>query len=304
MWVDASDDKAAEHLLNATGLFPKPLPQLRVGATDDDSASDHSADLRKRLKDNFRFLGRLFGKALMDNRIVPLPLHPLFLDCVVGRSVGRAQLAQLIGANEADSEIAKKWPGGTLVATALAIERAVVKETAKMQVSTELLAGSEQELEPEPEQQPESAASRLESDAAAAVAGRKLAEACPGIVTEDSEMTVAEYLEYGATFDDPGNIDPTQPAPLIDGGSERSVTVECIGEYLDAVQAQWLGNGVALQRKAFAQGLGEVFSVDALLAFTGAEIVAMVSNTCVCTTAADAHSICLMCTLSLHKHLS
>jgi hypothetical protein len=82
-------------------------------------------------------------------------------------------------------------------------------------------------------------------------------------------------LEYGATFDDPSS---SEPAPLVDGGSEKSVTVECIGEYLDAVQAQWLGDGVALQRKAFSQGLGEVFAVDALLAFTGAEMIAMVSN--------------------------
>ena len=56
------------------------------------------------------------------------------------------------------------------------------------------------------------------------------------------------------------------------------VTVGCIGDYLDAVQAQWLGDGVAIQCKAFSQGLGEVFALDALLAFTGAEMVAMVST--------------------------
>ena len=89
-------------------------------------------------------------------------------------------------------------------------------------------------------------------------------------------VTIAEYLEYGgATFDDPSS--PELP-PLLDGGSERPVTVECIGEYLDAVQARWLGDGVALQCKAFSQGLGEVFAVDALLAFTGAEMIAMVSD--------------------------
>lgn len=264
MWVDASEDKSAEHLLNATGLFPKPLPRAQTGATDSDSASE----LRKRLTDDFRFLGRLFGKALMDNRIVPLPLHPLFLDCVLGRAVGRAQLAQLIGANATDSDIPKKWPGGTLVAIALAIERAVVAEMTTIKGFSEAPAGSEQEPEPEPVD-----GFRLESDAATAVAGRKLEEICPGM-TQGGE-TVAEYLEYGATFDDPSS---SEPAPLVDGGSEKSVTVECIGEYLDAVQAQWLGDGVALQRKAFSQGLGEVFAVDALLAFTGAEMIAMVSN--------------------------
>merc|ERR1711871_399909 len=101
-----------------------------------DSTSDQCADLRIRLEDDFRFLGRLFGKALMDNRIVPLPLHPLFLDCVLGRAIGRAQLAQLIGANMTDAEIPKKWPGGTLVASALAIEQAVATEIATRRAST------------------------------------------------------------------------------------------------------------------------------------------------------------------------
>lgn len=56
------------------------------------------------------------------------------------------------------------------------------------------------------------------------------------------------------------------------------MTVDCITEYLDAVANQWLDKGIIVQRKAFSQGLAEVLSLDALLAFTGAEMVAMVSH--------------------------
>jgi hypothetical protein len=303
MWVDASDDKTAEHLLNATGLFPKPLPRPQPCTTTttastaaSSDAEDQGASLRKLMDDRFRFLGRLFGKALMDNRIVPLPLHPLFLDCVVGRSLGRAQLTELIGANTGDPEIAKKWPGGTLVANALAIETAVAEAMASARNATEAAAEPEPEpeLEPEPEPEPD-LTSKAKSDAAAEVASRKVAAVCPGMASQGGEMTVAEYLEYGATFEDPGNTDPTTPAPLVDGGSDMAVTVDCISEFLDAVAAHWMGEGVALQRRAFAQGLGEVLSLDALLAFTGAEMVAMVSPrlkaVCCATTGSWFHSL-------------
>jgi hypothetical protein len=84
MWIPDMPAADTEHLLNPIGLFPAALPQ---------SCSEEAIALVKR---KFLFLGRLFGKALMDNRTIPMPLHPLFIDAALGRAPGVADLGTIL----------------------------------------------------------------------------------------------------------------------------------------------------------------------------------------------------------------
>ena len=69
---------------------------------------------------------------------------------------------------------------------------------------------------------------------------------------------------------------PHTDGAVFQGGAERAVTVANLGEYLSLLAERWFGAGIALQRRAFQDGLRDVLELDALLAFTGPEVVAMI----------------------------
>lgn len=60
---------------------------------------------------------------------------------------------------------------------------------------------------------------------------------------------------------------------LVKGGSEKSVTIENVGEYVDKVVDMTLGSGVQGQVDAFRTGFSQVFPYSALKAFTPNELV-------------------------------
>jgi len=66
---------------------------------------------------------------------------------------------------------------------------------------------------------------------------------------------------------------PGYPIDLVEGGSEQSVTIENVDQYVDAVLDFTLGSGVQRQVDAFRTGFSEVFPYSALKAFTPAELV-------------------------------
>jgi len=70
-------DSSVSYIDPGHGLFPLPLPR-----------SPKNAQLTK-VRSKFRFLGRLVAKAVMDSRIVDLPLHPALLTSLLG---GAAEL--------------------------------------------------------------------------------------------------------------------------------------------------------------------------------------------------------------------
>ncbi|KAG7382582.1 hypothetical protein PHYPSEUDO_004723 [Phytophthora pseudosyringae] len=73
---DIADDTAV--IRHANGLFPYP----------------HRTQSPK-LVERFRMMGRLAGKALMDERLLPLPLSPQFMKLVVGESFGLEELGNI-----------------------------------------------------------------------------------------------------------------------------------------------------------------------------------------------------------------
>jgi hypothetical protein len=75
-WVpDDEGPEGPEHLWQARGLFPHPLPP----------GSAESQAARRR----FVFIGRLVGKALLDGHILPLPISPAFVRAAVLVGPGR-----------------------------------------------------------------------------------------------------------------------------------------------------------------------------------------------------------------------
>ncbi|KAH7492221.1 hypothetical protein KRP22_002225 [Phytophthora ramorum] len=74
--VDIADDGSV--IRHSNGLFPFPH---RTPST--------------KLVERFRMMGRLAGKALMDERLLPLPLSPQFMKLVVGESFGLNELGDI-----------------------------------------------------------------------------------------------------------------------------------------------------------------------------------------------------------------
>jgi E3 ubiquitin-protein ligase TRIP12 len=80
MWVDDLEQEG-EYIMNPIGLFPSPLP---IG---------HEAT--EIVCKRFRLIGRLVGRALMDEQILPLPLSYDFLRLVLGESIPITRLPHI-----------------------------------------------------------------------------------------------------------------------------------------------------------------------------------------------------------------
>ncbi|KAE9357330.1 hypothetical protein PR003_g1848 [Phytophthora rubi] len=99
-WIPGEDDeadavKAAARRVNGADDFDS--------IADDAAVIRHSNGLfpfphrtpRQKLVERFRMMGRLAGKALMDERLLPLPLSPQFMKLVVGETFGLEELSDI-----------------------------------------------------------------------------------------------------------------------------------------------------------------------------------------------------------------
>ncbi|KAF9584211.1 Ubiquitin fusion degradation protein 4, partial [Lunasporangiospora selenospora] len=77
LWRDdtSSDGNKSEYVAAPYGLYPRPMVQLK----------DHSENERKILK-LFKSLGQFIAKAMLDSRIIDIPLSALLVSQVLGRS--------------------------------------------------------------------------------------------------------------------------------------------------------------------------------------------------------------------------
>ncbi|ETV98249.1 hypothetical protein H310_08967 [Aphanomyces invadans] len=78
IWVNGHEDSSGDVIRHPNGLFPLPV----LDATDV-------------LKDRFRLMGRLAGKALQDERLLPLPLSSQFLRLVLGEPIAVDDVATI-----------------------------------------------------------------------------------------------------------------------------------------------------------------------------------------------------------------
>ncbi|KDO19595.1 hypothetical protein SPRG_21524 [Saprolegnia parasitica CBS 223.65] len=77
LWVRGDEDTSDDLIRHPNGLFPLPTVAARG---------------RSELLDRFRLIGRLAGKALLDDRLLPLPLAPHFLQLVLHEPIAMHDL--------------------------------------------------------------------------------------------------------------------------------------------------------------------------------------------------------------------
>ncbi|KAF6266557.1 hypothetical protein COO60DRAFT_1697133 [Scenedesmus sp. NREL 46B-D3] len=78
----AAASTAADYVYAPHGLFPAPLPEPKRGA--------HAA-----VVEHFRLLGRAVAKALQDNRLLDLPLNPVFFRAALGKPLDLFDVGQV-----------------------------------------------------------------------------------------------------------------------------------------------------------------------------------------------------------------
>ncbi|KAL8959871.1 MAG: hypothetical protein Q9193_003336 [Seirophora villosa] len=105
---------------------------------------------------------------------------------------------------------------------------------------------------------------------------KKRIEEDKAISASAKATAIQQITVRGATIDHLG-LDFTLPGypsiELAEGGHEKGVTIDNVGEYVEKVIDMTLGGGVQRQVDAFRAGFSQVFSYTALQAFTPGELV-------------------------------
>lgn len=127
---------AADYVYAPHGLFPAPLPEQK--------RSPHAA-----VVEHFRLLGRAVAKALQDNRLLDLPLNPVFFRAALGRPLDLFDVGQVdpgLGASlerlaAAAAAHAAAGGAGPVVVDGCAVEDLCLSFTLPGDPSYELCAG-------------------------------------------------------------------------------------------------------------------------------------------------------------------
>jgi len=98
-----------------------------------------------------------------------------------------------------------------------------------------------------------------------AVIGAEFARQYLGV---DYDMSIAEYLRAA----DVCFVDPLSGMSLCENGEQRSVTVDCLQEYVGLIVEAWLGKSVSSQVAALREGISEVFPFEDLAKFNSSEL--------------------------------
>jgi len=212
-----------KYLINADGLFPQPLPP------------DAAADVVERVERQFRFMGRLLGKACRDRFTVPLPLHRLFFEMLKGGcSANVLDLLRSFSHGRDTLLPSDDWTPQHLV-EAYCVIVTEMRERAQAQGA---------------------------DDAASAALIKEFHERefMARYLHRSYHCSLGEFLATsGATF-----VDPLTGTVLCHGGQDRAVTVENLAEYVDVVAAFWFDAGVRRQMDAFRAGINDVFPFSSL----------------------------------------
>ena len=210
-----------KYLINADGLFPQPLPL------------DAAADVVERVERQFRFMGRLLGKACRDRFTVPIPLHRLFFEMLKGGCYANVLDVLHSFSHGRDTLLpSDDWTPQHLVEAFCAI-------VAEMRECSQ----------------------GMDDSARAAVLKEfHQREFMASYLNRSYNCSLGEFLATsGATF-----TDPLTGTVLCHGGQLRAVTVDNLGEYVDVVAAFWFDSGVRRQMDAFRTGINDVFPFSSL----------------------------------------
>ncbi|CAN0349771.1 unnamed protein product [Ectocarpus sp. 12 AP-2014] len=81
-------------------------------------------------------------------------------------------------------------------------------------------------------------------------------------------MPLADFLELSSL----AMTDPVSGAALVPGGEDVDVTLDNVGEFVEAVTSRWLHAGILPQAEAFRAGCAEVFPVHMLRSLSAQEL--------------------------------
>jgi hypothetical protein len=239
-------DGPFKYLINPDGLFPQPLP------------ANAPCDLVERVQRQFRFIGRLMGKACRDKFTVPLPLHPHFFEMLKGGArVSSLDLLRSFSRARDTLQPSDDWTPQHL----LEAYSAVVAEMRERAVGL------------------------TDAEVRGLVAEVERTEFMSSYLNRSYQCSLGEFLvSSGATF-----VDPLTGTALCQGGDTRELTVEHLGQYVDLVAGLWFDTGVRRQIDAFRSGINDVFS------FASLEVPARLPCglgivLCVCSMLACAHN--------------
>ena len=222
---------------SAPGLFPRPLPSYHPQMEE--------------IKEQFRFMGRLFAATMRDGFMFPLPLSSSFLKlvqhCVDESKSDKAKETDCAVLTSSDMP-RPGFLGGEIFAADAYICRALDKVEA-----------SDPPL-PRPE----------------------LLRKYSDIASDKNFARVAFGKTYDCSFDeffqDKTFVDPLDPGqdenavPLCPKGSQTSVTVYNVQEWVNLAKRFFLHDGVIEQARAFRQGVDDFFPSRYLLLFTAEEL--------------------------------
>jgi len=229
LWIsDGRDDDCKidpegpfKYLINADGLFPQPLP-----ATE-------SPDVIAGVESQFRFIGRLMGKACRDKFTVPLPLHPHFFEMVKGTHSGSTL------------DVLRSFSRGrdTLLPSDDYTRQHLVG--AYCVIVTEMQERSK---------------GMDESARKALVAELEEREFMSSYLNRSYRCSLAQFLATSAA----SFVDPLTATALCEGGESLKLSVENLAQYVDLIATFWFDAGVRRQIVAFRAGINDVFPLTSL----------------------------------------
>lgn len=210
LWRDNESQESSEYVFANNGLFPRPLPSFENEQNKESTARSITL---------FKTLGIFLARAMIDSRIVNIPLNPAFF--------------RLLG-NSNDLPLS--------VGAVHGIDQRLAKSLS--------LVGKFSESYTE-----------LANDTT--LSSTELREKALLI-----EFDNVHIEDLGLDFTYPGSPE----IELTPGGSQSSVTIENVSDYLSKLLDFTLGSGIKRQLEAFRDGFSQVFPYTALRAFTPSEL--------------------------------
>jgi len=239
LWVEDDEANGADpdHLLCRRGLLIKPLVE---------------GPQREEAVRRFRFLGRLFGQALREGFIVPLPLAEDVFSLVLGDSLGSSHLPR---------------PGFGVTGELVGAFADFAAELVAGEAERVATARAEERPEPTLEEQ---RAWRKEQAERMDFGERFLA---PRDGTEHAATQEPMSFERYLSLVEPCFVETGLGGALLrPGGESIPVTLDNVQEFSEEAARFWFESGVVDQVEAFRAGLNDVFPLECLVTFSPVEL--------------------------------
>ncbi|KAL8608279.1 hypothetical protein ACOMHN_042146 [Nucella lapillus] len=279
------------YIQRASGLFPAPYPQ--------------DGDAIEQIEALFRFLGRLLGKCLQDNRLIDLPLSRPFLKLLCMGEVGQG-LTRHLTLSSLDSSSGGGGGGGGQMVMGRSVGADTLTESWLSEDSSGELIASIQEMEKELKLDPDRAKQlrhppwysgilteddfevvdphravflrqlrELSARKQRILRDKGLSEDQKNIQLEQLALPSPQDASSSIQLEELGSIHPPRCSVSHDlklDGENEDVTLDNVEEYIDLVMDFCFNSGIRRQMDAFRAGFSTVFPMEKLHMFSPMEL--------------------------------